>query len=321
MALGAGAAGIACLRMLLAMGVRRERITMLDREGVVHAGREGLSPEKREFARETGMRTPLDAMEGADLFLGVSGPRLLTRETVGRMAERPIVFALANPTPEIMPEEARAAAPGALIATGLGLPQPGQRRPVLPLHLPRRARWGRHGDRRGHEGGLRRGHRGAGARAASAELGAAYAGERLLFGPDTLIPKPFDPRLLPTVATAVARAAMESGVATRPLDLDAHREGLRARVHRSALVMRPVFEAARRAERRVALAEGEEPRVLRAAHAMLEEGVARPIVIGRPEVVEARIEREGLTIRRASTSSSCPRATSASARAGRPTTA
>ena len=296
-ALGAGAAGIACLKMLMVMGARAEHITMIDSKGVVHDGREDLTPEKAEFARRTEMRSTMEAMEGADLFLGVSGPGLLTPEMVARMAPDPIVFALANPVPEIMPEAARAAAPGALIATGRS-DYPNQVNNVLCFPFIFRGALDAGATTINDEMKIACVEAIAGlARApASAELGAAYQGERLSFGPDYLIPKPFDPRLLPTVATAVARAAIESGVATRDLDLEAYAAGLRGQVHRSSLVMRPVFEAARSAGRRIVFAEGEEPRVLRAVQAMREEGMARPILVGRPEVVAARIEREGLSL-------------------------
>ena len=296
-ALGAGAAGIACLKMLMVMGARAEHITMIDSKGVVHDGREDLTPEKAEFARRTEMRSTMEAMEGADLFLGVSGPGLLTPEMVARMAPDPIVFALANPVPEIMPEAARAAAPGALIATGRS-DYPNQVNNVLCFPFIFRGALDAGATTINDEMKIACVEAIAGlARApASAELGAAYQGERLSFGPDYLIPKPFDPRLLPTVATAVARAAIDSGVATRDLDLDAYAAGLRGQVHRSSLVMRPVFEAARSAGRRIVFAEGEEPRVLRAVQAMREEGMARPILVGRPEVVAARIEREGLSL-------------------------
>ena len=296
-ALGAGAAGIACLKMLMVMGVPRENITMLDSKGVVHTKRNNLSPEKAEFARDTEMRTTLDAMEGADLFLGVSGPGLLTADMVKRMAERPILFALANPIPEIMPEEARAAAPDALIATGRS-DYPNQVNNVLCFPFIFRGALDVAATTINEEmkvacveaiAGLAR-------QTASPELGGAYQNERLVFGPDYLIPKPFDPRLLPTVAKAVAKAAMESGVATRTVDLETYERDLRAQVYRSALIMRPVFAAARTQRRRIVFAEGEEPQVLRAVQSMSEELTERAILIGRPEVVAQRIEREGLEI-------------------------
>ncbi len=296
-ALGAGAAGIACLRMLLSLGVKAEHITMLDSKGVVHAGRNDLTAEKKEFARVTDLRTAEEAMKGADAFLGVSGPGLLTREMVAAMAPRPIIFALANPVPEIMPEEARAASPDALIATGRS-DYPNQVNNVLCFPF------------------IFRGALDAGAteineamkvacveaiaqlarETASAEVGAVYRGERLEFGPEYLIPKPFDPRLLPTIAVAVAKAAIESGVATREMDLEEYRAHLKSRVFRSHSIMRRVFDSARTSERRIVFAEGEDERVLRAAQAIMEDTNHQPILIGRPDVVKARIEREGLKI-------------------------
>ena len=296
-ALGAGAAGIACLKMLMVMGVARDNITMLDSKGVVHDGRDNLTPEKAEFARHTDMRTVMDAMEGADLFLGVSGPGLLTQEMVRRMADDPIIFALANPVPEIMPEEAREAAPGALIATGRS-DYPNQVNNVLCFPFIFRGALDVGATAINDEMKVACVEAIAGlARAtASAELGAAYQGERLSFGPDYLIPKPFDPRLLPTIAVAVARAAMDSGVATRELDLHAYGKSLETQVYRSALIMRPIFAAARAERRRIVFAEGEEPRVLRAVQAINEEMSETTILIGRPDVIEQRIEREGLDL-------------------------
>ncbi|CTQ32262.1 NADP-dependent malic enzyme [Jannaschia rubra] len=297
-ALGAGAAGIACLKMLIVMGVARENITMLDSKGVVHTKRNNLTAEKAEFARETEMRTVMDAMEGADLFLGVSGPGLLTQEMVRKMAPHPIIFALANPTPEIMPEEAREASPDALIATGRS-DYPNQVNNVLCFPFIFRGALDAGATQINDEMKVACVEAIAGlARApASAELGAAYQGERLAFGPDYLIPKPFDPRLLPTIAVAVAKAAMDSGVATRELDLDAYRAGLQTQVYRSALIMRPVFEAARQSQRRIVFAEGEETRILRTVQAMSEELTGSAVLVGRPEVIESRIEREGLSIK------------------------
>ncbi|MBA4491317.1 NADP-dependent malic enzyme [Paracoccus sp. S1E-3] len=294
-ALGAGAAGIACLKMLMVMGVRKDHITMLDSKGVVHTGRNDLNPEKQEFARDTDKRTTLEAMEGADLFLGVSGPGLLTAEMVGKMAPKPIIFALANPTPEIMPEEARAAAPDALIATGRS-DYPNQVNNVLCFPFIFRGALDTGATQINDEmkvacveaiAALAR-------ETASAEVGQAYRGERLTFGPEYLIPKPFDPRLLPTIATAVAKAAMESGVATRQLDLDDYRRKLQGRVYRSYNIMRDVFEADKLANRRIVFAEGEDERVLHAARQLMEDGHDTPILIGRPEVIEARLEREGI---------------------------
>jgi malate dehydrogenase (oxaloacetate-decarboxylating)(NADP+) len=297
-ALGAGAAGIACLKMLMAMGAPKSNILMLDSKGVVHTSRNDLSTEKAEFAQDTTLRTIHEALDGADLFLGVSGPGLLTGEMVAQMAEKPIIFALANPTPEIMPEEARAASPNALIATGRS-DYPNQVNNVLcfPFIFRGALDCGATEINEAMKIACVEAIAGLARVTTSAEVGVAYQGERLMFGPDYLIPKPFDPRLLPTIAVAVAKAAMESGAATEQIDLDSYRNLLESRVYRSALIMRPVFEAARKVKRRIVFAEGEEPKVLRAAQAMLEETVDTPILIGRPEVVESRLEREGLTLR------------------------
>jgi malate dehydrogenase (oxaloacetate-decarboxylating)(NADP+) len=296
-ALGAGAAGIACLKMLMVLGVRKEHITMLDSKGVVHTARNNLTAEKAEFARQTEMRTIEDAMKGADLFLGVSGPGLLTPEMVASMAPNPIIFALANPTPEIMPEVAREAAPGALIATGRS-DYPNQVNNVLcfPFIFRGALDVGATEINEAMKLACAEAIAALARETAAAEVGQAYAGERLAFGPDYLIPKPFDPRLLPTIAHAVAKAAIESGVATREIDLDAYKTRLRSQVVRSSMVMRPVYEAARAAGRRIVFAEGEDERVLRAVQAMRDEVGARPVLIGRPEVVDLRIDRAGLKI-------------------------
>lgn len=298
-AVGAGAAGIACLKMLVVMGLRRENILLLDIKGMVHRGRDDLAFEQREFARETNARSLEDAIVGADLFLGLSGPGVLTQKMVTRMAENPIIFALANPNPEIMPEDVREVAPNALIATGRS-DYPNQVNNVLCFPFIFR-------------GALDVGAAeindamklacveaiAALARAPiSAEVEQAYQGERLTFGPNYLIPKPFDPRLLPTIAHAVAKAAADSGVATRTIDLEAYKAALNAKVFRSHTIMRRVFDAARSSERRIVFAEGEDERVLRTIRAITEELRTTPILLGRTDVVEARIEREGLNLRR-----------------------
>ena len=297
-ALGAGAAGIACLKMLMVIGVKHENILMLDSKGVVHTGRDNLNAEKQMFAQETDKRTVMDAMEGADLFLGVSGPGLLTSDMVKKMADDPIIFALANPVPEIMPEEAKKAAPGALIATGRS-DYPNQVNNVLCFPFIFRGALDVGATTINDE--MKRACVEAIASLAretvSAEVGQAYRGEALSFGPEYLIPKPFDPRLLPTISHAVAKAAIDSGVATRPVDLDAYKADLQAQVYKTSMVMRPVFEAARAAKRRIIFAEGEDERVLHAAKAMIEDTVDTPILIGRPSVVESRLERAGLKIR------------------------
>jgi malate dehydrogenase (oxaloacetate-decarboxylating)(NADP+) len=297
---GGGAAGIACLRMLLKVGVKRENIWLCDMGGLVHVGRAGdLTPEKAEFAQQSPLRTLDEVIAGAHLFLGLSGPNVLTPEQVQRMAPRPLVFALANPTPEILPEAVLAVAPDAIVATGRS-DYPNQVNNVLCFPFIFR-------------GALDVGATeindamqlacvdalAALARATtSAEAAAAYQNESLEFGPKSLIPKPFDPRLMGVIAPAVARAAIESGVATRLIeDLAAYKDRLDDSVFRSALIMRPVFEVARKNARRIVFAEGEDERVLRTAHVLLEETAEVPILIGRPEVVEARCVRAGLPIR------------------------
>ncbi|MCC6008895.1 MAG: NADP-dependent malic enzyme [Rhodobacteraceae bacterium] len=297
---GGGAAGIACLNMLLKLGVRRENIWLCDIHGLVHEGRAvDMSPEKAAFAQPGGPRGLDDVIDGADLFLGLSGPRVLSPGMVARMAARPIVFALANPEPEILPEAVQAVAPDAVIATGRS-DYPNQVNNVLcfPFIFRGALDVGATEINDAMQIAWVEAIAGLARATTSAEAAAAYSGERLSFGPDYLIPKPFDPRLIGVVACAVARAAMESGVATRPVpDMEAYRASLDGLVYRSSLIMRPVFEAARVASRRIIFAEGEDERVLRAANAMLEETTEVPILIGRPEVVERRAERAGLPIR------------------------
>jgi malate dehydrogenase (oxaloacetate-decarboxylating)(NADP+) len=297
---GGGAAGIACLEMLVKLGVRRENVFLCDLVGLVHEGRtEEMTPQKAAFAQPGGPRPLSEVIEGADLFLGLSGPRVLTPEMVARMAAQPIIFALANPVPEIMPDEARDVAPDAIIATGRS-DYPNQVNNVLCFPFIFRGAIDAGATTINDEMELAciEGIAALARATTSAEAAAAYRGERMTFGVDYLIPKPFDPRLIGVVASAVAKAAMESGVATRPIaDLDAYKRTLDSSVFRSALLMRPVFEAAATAERRIVLAEGEDERVLRAANAMIEETTDKPILIGRPEVVERRCERAGLPIK------------------------
>ncbi|MBA96402.1 MAG: NADP-dependent malic enzyme [Roseobacter sp.] len=297
---GGGAAGIACLNMLLKLGVKRENVWLCDIHGLVYEGREvDMNPIKSEYAQKSDLRDLDDVIDDADLFLGLSGPGVLSPEMVQKMATRPIIFALANPTPEIMPDLARAVAPDAIIATGRS-DFPNQVNNVLCFPFIFRGALDVGATTINDEmkiaciDGIA-----ALARATtSAEAAAAYQGEQLTFGADYLIPKPFDPRLIGVVSTAVATAAMETGVATRPIeDLAAYRHKLDSSVFKSSMLMRPVFEAARAAPRRIVFAEGEDERVLRAAQAMVEETSERPILIGRPEVIERRIEKAGLTIR------------------------
>jgi malate dehydrogenase (oxaloacetate-decarboxylating)(NADP+) len=297
---GGGAAGIACLNMLLKLGVRRENVWLCDLQGLVYHGRQAdMTPQKAAYAQGSTPATLAEVIGGADLFLGLSGPGVLTPAMVAAMAPNPIIFALANPTPEIMPDAARAAAPGAIIATGRS-DFPNQVNNVLcfPFIFRGALDVGATEINDAMELACIEGIAQLARATTSAEAAAAYQGEKLSFGPEYLIPKPFDPRLIGVVATAVARAAMETGVATRPIeDLAAYRARLDGSVFRSALLMRPVFEASRMADRRIVFAEGEDERVLRAANAMIEETNDKPILIGRPEVVEHRCERAGLPIR------------------------
>ncbi len=297
---GGGAAGIACLNMLLKLGVKRENVWLCDIHGLVYDGRtEDMNPHKAAFAQKTDLRTLDDVIEGADLFLGLSGPGVLKPEMVARMTKQPIVFALANPTPEIMPEEARKAAPDVIMATGRS-DFPNQVNNVLCFPFIFRGALDVGATEINDEMQVAcvEGIAELARATTSAEAAAAYQGEELTFGCDYLIPKPFDPRLVAMVSSTVAKAAMDSGVATRPIeDLDAYRHKLNQTVFKSALLMRPVFEAARAASRRIVFSEGEDERVLRAAQAILEETTETPILIGRPEVIEARCERAGLAIR------------------------
>ncbi len=297
---GGGAAGIACLNMLVKLGVKRENIWLCDIHGLVYEGRtEDMNPQKAAFAQASETRTRDEVMDDADLFLGLSGPNVLTPDMVGKMAKRPIIFALANPTPEIMPEAARKVAPDAIIATGRS-DFPNQVNTVLCFPFIFRGALDVGATEINDEmqiacvDGIAELARAT----TSAEAAAAYKGEQLTFGADYLIPKPFDPRLVAVVSSAVAKAAMESGVATRPIeDIAAYKQKLNQTVFKSALLMKPVFEAARAAARRIVFAEGEDERVLRAAQAILEETTETPILIGRPEVIERRCEKLGLDVR------------------------
>ena len=297
---GGGAAGIACLEMLVKLGVKRENVWLCDLDGLVYKGRATqMTPQKERFAQGTTPATLADVIAGADLFLGLSGPGVLTPEMVAKMAPAPIVFALANPTPEILPDEVRSVAPDAIIATGRS-DFPNQVNNVLcfPFIFRGALDVGATTINKEMELACIDGIAALARATTSAEAAAAYRGEKLSFGADYLIPKPFDPRLIGVVASAVAKAAMDTGVATRPIaDLEAYREKLNGSVFKSALIMRPVFEAARKATRKIIFAEGEDERVLRAANAMLEEMTDRPILIGRPEVIARRAERAGLPIR------------------------
>lgn len=297
---GGGAAGIACLNMLLKLGVKRENVWLCDIHGLVYEGRtEDMNPHKAAFAQRSDKRTLDEVIDGADLFLGLSGPNVLKPEMLGRMAPQPIVFALANPNPEIMPDAAREVAPDVIMATGRS-DFPNQVNNVLCFPFIFRGALDVGATEINDEMQIAcvEGIAELARATTSAEAAAAYKGEQLTFGAEYLIPKPFDPRLVGLVSSAVAKAAMETGVATRTIeDLAAYRQKLNQNVFKSALLMRPVFESARAASRRIVFAEGEDERVLRAAQAILEETTETPILIGRPEVIEQRCERYGLTVR------------------------
>ncbi|MEP0324471.1 NADP-dependent malic enzyme [Bauldia litoralis] len=294
---GAGAAAIACLNMLVSLGARPDNVWVTDIDGVVYKGREALmDPWKAAYAQETDARVLADVIAGADIFLGVSAAGVLKPEMVAQMADKPLILALANPVPEIMPDAARAVRPDAMICTGRS-DFPNQVNNVLCFPY------------------IFRGALDVGATAineamkhaavaAIADLAReppsdvvarAYGGEPETFGPLSLIPSPFDQRLILKIAPAVARAATESGVATRPIaDFDAYLDQLNRFVFRSGLIMKPMITAARSAPKRVVYADGEDERVLRAAQIAIEEGIARPILIGRPNVIDVRCRRYGL---------------------------
>ncbi len=296
---GAGAAALACLDHLVTLGLRPEHVLVTDIEGVVYEGRTTLmDPYKARYARPTEQRSLADAIAGADIFLGLSAPNVLTADMARSMAPKPLILALANPVPEIDPETARAARPDAIIATGRS-DYPNQVNNVICFPF------------------IFRGALDVGATtinsammvacseaiATLAQIGApesvaaAYGLPSLSFGPDCIIPKPFDPRLAVELPLAVAKAAITSGVASRPIeDLPAYRERLSQFVFRSGFIMKPIFDRARVRPMRIVFGDGEEPRVLRAVQVLIEEGMVRPILIGRPEVIRSRIERLGLPL-------------------------
>ena len=297
---GAGAAALACLDLLVTLGVRKEKIWVADIKGVVYQGRkEEMDDNKIRYAQKTSARSLLEIIDAADIFLGLSAGGVLKVEHVQKMAAKPLILALANPEPEIMPDIAKQTRPDAVIATGRS-DYPNQVNNVLCFPF------------------IFRGALDVGATCinepmklacvraiadlAMAEqsdvVALAYGAENLRFGAEYLIPKPFDPRLIVQIAPAVAKAAMESGVATRPIsDFDAYRQQLIQFVYQSGTVMKPIFSAAKQAPRRVVYAEGEDERVLRAVQVVIDEKLAAPIIIGRPEVVEQRIDRFGLRMR------------------------
>ncbi len=297
---GAGAAALSCLDLLVHLGMPIENIMVTDLAGVVYHGRKELmDPRKERYAKKTNARRLADVIAGADIFLGLSAPKVLTQEMVRQMGDKPLIFALANPTPEILPEEVTAVRPDAIIATGRS-DYPNQVNNVLCFPF------------------IFRGALDVGATAINLEMkvacvqalanlakaessdivASAYGVDSMQFGREYLIPKPFDPRLILEIAPAVAKAAMDSGVATRPItDWPAYRDKLNQFVFRSGLIMKPLFERARRDTKRVVYAEGEEERVLRAVQTVVDERLAAPILIGRRSVVERRIEKLGLRLK------------------------
>ena len=295
---GAGAAGIACLDMLVALGMKPENILAVDREGVLYEGRPGLDPDKARYARDTDKRNLAEIVDGADIFLGLSAGGVLKPEMVATMATNPIILALANPYPEILPEDAAAVRPDCIIATGRS-DYPNQVNNALCFPYIFRGALDVGATTITEQMKLACVHAIAAlARIEAADLGASYGGEMPTFGREYLIPRPFDPRLMEMLAPAVARAAMASGVATRPIsDFTAYRDKLNQFVFRSGMAMRPVFSRARDDVKRVVYAEGEEETVLRAVQTVVDEGLAFPILIGRPAVIQSRIERLGLRIR------------------------
>jgi malate dehydrogenase (oxaloacetate-decarboxylating)(NADP+) len=295
---GAGAAGIACLDMLVALGVKPENILAFDREGVIHTGRANLDPDKARYARDTPKRTLAEVVQGADVFLGLSAGGILKPEMVATMAARPVILALANPNPEITPEDARAVRPDCIIATGRSdYPNQVNNALCFPYIFRGALDVGATGINEAMKTACVRAIAEL-ARMEASDLGSAYGDEIPSFGPNYLIPRPFDRRLLVMLAPAVAQAAMDSGVATRPIaDMDAYKEKLGQFIYRTGLLMKPVYERARADCKRVAYAEGEEEIVLRAVQTVVDGAIARPILIGRPDVIQARIERLGLRIR------------------------
>ena len=298
---GAGAAALACLGLLMKLGISRENIYVTDLAGVVYEGRTELMDEdKIFFAQKTDARTLGEIIEGADIFLGLSAGGVLKKDMVAKMAAKPIIFALANPNPEINPDDVKMVRDDAIIATGR-TDYPNQVNNVLCFPYIFRGALDAGASTITIEMEIAAVH--AIAELAQAEqsevVAAAYVGEKLAFGPEYLIPKPFDPRLMIKIAPAVAQAAFDSGVAQRPIqDMDAYRERLQSFVYASGTVMKPIFAAAKAAvHKRVAYAEGEEERVLRACQIVVDEGLARPTLIGRPAIIAQRIEKFGLRLK------------------------
>ncbi len=291
---GAGASAIACLNLLVSLGLPQKNITVCDRNGVIFKGRnEGMDKVKAKYMLDTKDRTLGEALHGADVFLGLSGPNAVTGKEIKNMADAPLIMALANPTPEIMPEEAQKAKPSAIICTGRS-DFPNQVNNVLCFPFIFRGALDVGATAINEEmkiacvnaiASLAR-------REVSAEVASVYEGEELEFGPEYMIPKPFDPRLIIELPLAVAKAAMDSGVATRPIkDWKAYEEKLQSYTYRTSMAMRPIFDSARANPKRVVFCEGEEDRVLQALQTIVDDNLAKPIIIGRRVVVESRIKR------------------------------
>jgi len=296
---GAGAAAIACLDVMVGLGVKRENIFVCDSKGVIHADRtDKLDESKQRYQQHTSARTLADAVHGADVFLGCSAPGVLTADMVKTMAASPLILALANPEPEIRPEVAKAARPDCIIATGRS-DYPNQVNNVLcfPYIFRGALDCGATKITEAMKLACVRQIADLAKAEISDEVAAAYPGRELRFGPDYLIPTPFDSRLILRIAPAVAEAAAASGVAARPIaDLDAYRDSLSQFVTNTGLFMRPVFMTAKANPKRIAYAEGEDERVLRAAQVVVDEGLAFPLLVGRPDVITTRIERAGLRL-------------------------
>ncbi|WP_105643928.1 NADP-dependent oxaloacetate-decarboxylating malate dehydrogenase [Cronobacter malonaticus] len=297
---GAGASAIACMNLLVALGMQKHNIVVCDSKGVIYKGREeNMAETKAAYAiDDNGKRTLGEVIEGADIFLGCSGPKVMTQEMVKKMADSPLILALANPEPEIMPPLAKEVRPDAIICTGRS-DFPNQVNNVLCFPFIFRGALDVGATAINEEMKLAAVH--AIAELAHAEqsevVASAYEDQELSFGPDYIIPKPFDPRLIVTIAPAVAKAAMDSGVATRPIeDFDAYRDKLTEFVYKTNLFMKPVFNQARKDPKRVVLTEGEEPRVLHATQELITLGLAKPVLVGRPGVIEMRLKKLGLQI-------------------------
>ena len=296
---GAGAAAISCLKLLNDLGIKKENIFVIDRVGVIQDSRKELTPEKKLFANKTEFTTLSEVIKDADIFLGLSGPGIVKPAMIRSMSDNPLVFALSNPVPEILPEEVKATRSDAIIATGRS-DYPNQVNNVLCFPFIFRGALDVCATKINHEMKIALVH-------ALADLAkeetpdtvvAAYGGEELKFGKEYLIPKPFDPRLIIKLAPATAQAAMDSGVATRPInDMDAYRQHLSHYIFETVILMRPIFEKAKADPKKIIYAEGEETKILHAVQSVLDEGIAKPILIGNEDIIESRINQMGLRLR------------------------